>query len=259
MPSAAFTINSSSVTYLAVEPGSTVNLALSSTQGVNSVQWTVEGSHDPAATNPTITPGGSPLGATASFTMPSGLGQSYRIQCQINGGEDANGQAQELYTRSAVVGVANSNGLLPFASGETYERSVTHGSTKDINTAIGNGMVNAARSIVTTTDATAEVIATIETQSDYQYLVYAVASSREDSSSNSAWQSIRFLYTNKGGTLAQQGDTYFDDLNYDDIAQGNLSVATSGTNILVRLTGKAATTIRHEYIVEYFAQRIATS
>lgn len=134
MASANFTVNATSVPpAVAVSASSTVTLALVSTVGVRNIAWSIIGNHAAAASNPTITPAGSPSGATASFVMPSGAGQAYIVQCVINGGVDETGQAVTNYTKTAKVGVNNSNTRLPFALGETTESSATHGIIEDLN------------------------------------------------------------------------------------------------------------------------------
>jgi hypothetical protein len=139
MASAAFLVNDGDPAGgVAVSASSTVNLALESTVGVSTVVWSIEGNHSSDATNPTITPAGSPSGATASFPMPAGDGQSYIVQAKINNGRNANGQVDESYTFRALVGVNNDAGMLPFAAGETYERSETHGYTEALNTVANN-------------------------------------------------------------------------------------------------------------------------
>lgn len=261
MPSAGFTVNGQAVTELAVEPSTLVTLALTDTSYVDVVDWTVIGSHSSSATNPVITPSGSPYGSTATFTMPAGYSQCFVVQSEVNGGRDSNGAYQASYVSSAVIGVASISGVMPFAANETYERDPTHGWTDVINRAItGNSSNVAASGKLTTTDAaTVNTIATIATSSEYQYFVSAIVSSRQSASSNTAFTHLRFLMTNKGGTLAQQGTDDLDALNYDAITMTGIVSTTSGTNILVTFQGKAATTIRHEYLVEYIAMRIPTS
>lgn len=149
MASANFTVNGSSVPpELAVSASSTVTLALLSTTGVNTVTWSIIGNHAESAVNPTITPAGTPSGATATFPMPSGAGQAYIVQCQINGGVDAEGVIQSSYTKTALVGVVSAGGAVPFAFGESFERSATHGYTEALN-----GVVNSGGSVLTAAEA----------------------------------------------------------------------------------------------------------
>lgn len=132
--SAAFSVEGSTPTgAVAVAASSTVDLALLSTSGVNTVAWSIVGNHSSAASNPTITPAGSPSGATASFVMPAGAGQAYLVQCVVNGGVDANGDADAALTKRHIVGVNNAAGFVPFCVGEELERQATHGWTEELN------------------------------------------------------------------------------------------------------------------------------
>lgn len=140
MASAAFTVNGSAVPpEVAVSALSTVTLALVSVTGVRTIEWSIVGNHAAAAVNPTITPS---TGNPATFTMPSGGAQAYLVQCKINGGVDETGQAVTDYIKRALVGVLNSDLRVPFAVGETTERSATHGTTEALNS-IGGGSLPA--------------------------------------------------------------------------------------------------------------------
>lgn len=126
--SATFTVNSTATTEaVAVSASSTVNLALVSTTGVDVVQWSIVGNHAPGLTNPTITAAGSPNGATATFPMPAGVGQSYLVKCVVNPGRD------DEDSKTAMVGVLNASGRIPFALGEELERHATYGWTVPLN------------------------------------------------------------------------------------------------------------------------------
>jgi hypothetical protein len=134
MSSADFTLNGASAPpELAVAGGATVTLALVSITGVRTIVWSIVGNDSHTRVNPTITPAGSPLGATATFTMPAGTGQGYRVQCQVNGGVDDEGTYQPQLTKTAIVGVINAAGFVPFCSGETTERNATYGYTEQLN------------------------------------------------------------------------------------------------------------------------------
>lgn len=127
MASAAFTVNGSATPpEKAVSASSTVTLALTDTS-FRTADWSIVGNHHPSAVNPTITPGGSPLGATATFPMPAGVGQSYIVQVVVNNGRDDEGAEQSSLTKRALVGVNAASGQLPFAAGETNERSLEYG------------------------------------------------------------------------------------------------------------------------------------
>lgn len=134
MASANFTVNGHAVPpEIAVSASSLVTLALLSISGVDTVQWSIIGNHAEDAVNPAITPAGTPLGATATFTMPAGDAQAYLIECKVNGGVDSEGVEQSSYVKTALVGVVNARGEVPFAFGEAFERSATHGTTEAFN------------------------------------------------------------------------------------------------------------------------------
>lgn len=127
MANANFTINGNATPpAIAVSASTTVTLALTDT-AFRTVTWSIVGNHHPSAVNPTITPGGSPLGATATFSMPSGAGQAYIVECVVNGGRDDEGAEQAYLTKRALVGVLAASGQIPFAAGEIYERHATYG------------------------------------------------------------------------------------------------------------------------------------
>ena len=143
MPSPNFTINGSATPpEKAVAYNATVTLALLSTSGVNTIAWSIVGTDSTGTPSPAITPGGSPLGATATFTMvadpATGLGASLRVQCKVNGGLDSAGQVDPSLTKTALVGVHNVAGIVPLAVGEQFERDAVQGWTGPINTALAN-------------------------------------------------------------------------------------------------------------------------
>lgn len=141
MASSAFTANGSS-SPVAVAAGATVTLALTSVTGVRLIEWSILGGSDSTQSTPTITPAGTPSGATATFTMSStvgAVGVSWIVQCRINGGVDDAGQVVSSYTTTAIVGVLNVNGYLPFAVGEKLERNSTNGIANDLNAQLGGG------------------------------------------------------------------------------------------------------------------------
>ncbi len=141
MASPNFTINGSACPpEKAVAYGATVTLALLSTSGVNTIAWSIVGTDSADTAIPAITPGGSPLGATATLTMVSdpgtGLGASLLVRCLVNGGRDAAGQIDESLSKTALVGVPNTAGIIPFSVGEEFERDSTHGWTPSLNQAL---------------------------------------------------------------------------------------------------------------------------
>jgi hypothetical protein len=133
--SSTFTVEGAAVTgAVAVAYGTTVDLALTSLTDVCTVSWSIVGSSDPSYTDPTITPAGTPLGATASFPMiadpGTGEGASFMVQVIC---ADAYGNTS---TSRAIVGVNNAVSLVPFCAGEKLERHSTHGWTGQLNQTI---------------------------------------------------------------------------------------------------------------------------
>lgn len=132
--SALFSVNgSTSIIEHPAAYNSTVNLALVSLTDVRTISWSIASTSKAGVTAPTITPGGSPTGATASFTMPAdpgdGLGRSFIVQCTVAG-------AGTTATHRMVVGAANDAGILPICVDETTERNATHGWSGRLNEAL---------------------------------------------------------------------------------------------------------------------------
>jgi hypothetical protein len=123
--SAAFLVNDSpNPAEHIVAFGATVNLALVSIVGADVITWTVLCASEPGYPLPAITPTGTPLGSTATFTMGADpaddIGRSYRVRCTVS-------NANEIATEDALIGAVNVNGIVPLAPGEELERSRTHG------------------------------------------------------------------------------------------------------------------------------------
>lgn len=134
MASANFTVNGNATPpAIAVAADTLVTLALTDTS-FRTAQWSIVGNHDSGATNPTITPAGTPLGATATFTMPNVAGgQGFLVQVVVNNGVDDAGQERADLTKRAIVGVVSAAGEIPFVAGETYERDAVYGWTLVLN------------------------------------------------------------------------------------------------------------------------------
>jgi hypothetical protein len=141
MANANFTVNGDAVPpQYSADYSDPITLALVSTSGVRTVAWSIIGISRSGLTLPTITPGGSPSGTTATFTVgtnPGGtLGISYLLQCQVNGGTDDEGTEDSSLTKTALVGVENSVGIVPSAFGETFERDTELGYIDAFNQAL---------------------------------------------------------------------------------------------------------------------------
>jgi hypothetical protein len=123
--SAAFTVNAvANPAEHHVEHGSTVTLAIVSTVGVDGVEFSIPYCYPSTRSIPALTEGGTPLGASATFAMPSdpadGLGTTFLIKCTVTSGND-------IVESQAVVGVVNGYGFLTPVAQETTERSTVHG------------------------------------------------------------------------------------------------------------------------------------
>jgi hypothetical protein len=121
---------SSAIQAHAVAYGATVDLAALSLS-YQTITWEIVSSSKSGSAAPAITPGGTPVGATASFTQVSdpgdGLGRSWVIKCTQT---DAQGNADVRYR---VVGTANANGKLPICADEGAYRDATHGWSQEFN------------------------------------------------------------------------------------------------------------------------------
>lgn len=138
--SSEFTINGELPTdAIAVDAGSEVTLALVSVAGANGIEWSIAGNDHSSRINPSIALSGSPQGATASFVMPAdvgdGLGQSYRVKCEVSDGK----RPASTSTTIRIVGISNTNGVVPFAAGEDFDRNAIYGWTMLMNLALSNG------------------------------------------------------------------------------------------------------------------------
>lgn len=97
---------------------------------------------------------------------------------------------------------------------------------------------------VKTTDATVTVASTIATTVDKVYLIraYVVACTEPTVTTNQAGYTRVGLFKNIGGTLSLVGSVSAGTTIETD-ATWDATISTSGTNIVVNVTGVAATTI----------------
>jgi hypothetical protein len=241
--SAAFTINGSSPTGgIAVAASSVVTLAVTSLTGVQTVVWEIVGNDNSARTNPTITAAGSPNGATASFTMPAdigdGLGQCYIVKCTVSDG----GTPISSVSSTGVVGVNNPLGVLPLAYGEETERSATHGWVHPYNKLMAGNPRSYAS--VSTTDATVTTVLTIPVDSNTTVSFGARWFGRLNGGTTQAMRESTFVMRRIGAGPVQWGSTndVFSTAK-DDATWGALDFTVSGNDVIIRVTGKAATNI----------------
>ncbi len=122
--------------------GSTIDLALTSTDGATSIVWEIMGCSEPTEAIPVITPAGSPSGATASFVFPADsadtLGRTFLVRCTVSNQVRGADGAYQQDIQYAVIGAENSQGELPIVPGEKNYRHGTHGWAPEINRALNN-------------------------------------------------------------------------------------------------------------------------
>lgn len=137
--SAQFTVNGdTNPAEHIVAYGDTVQLALLSIVGADIIAAEIVASSFSGDPLPVVTLGGSPLGATATFTAPAdpldNLGRSFRFKYSV-------ANTVENDVQYAVIGVPNVKFFIPLIPGEELERDRTHGWTQIINRALIAGNV----------------------------------------------------------------------------------------------------------------------
>lgn len=247
MSSTQFTVNGTdtSPAEVIVAPGSVVSLAVDSLSGLDTIEWSVEASSDSDLAPPTITPAGTPSGATATFTIDDTMGVAYRILCTGNGNTSS-----PIYAR-AVIGTPDVFGGAKLTLDEDDARDATDGWLETYNASI-EGKPFASGSFETE-DATPEVLATIPTFDDFIYVLGIVTNSREGT--NLAYDASRVMYKNIGGTLTQVGSDVDDDLNFDNITVTGVSHTTSSENIVVSWTGAGGTDVKTQYWIQIYQNK----
>ena len=105
---------------------------------------------------------------------------------------------------------------------------------------IRSGPQRIHRGLVTTTDATATTIFTFATKTDAAYIFTAEIVGRSTGGAVGAYK--RTFYAKNIGAALTLGAAQ-DDFTFEDTAAWAVSFATSGTDILFKVTGAAATTI----------------
>lgn len=91
-----------------------------------------------------------------------------------------------------------------------------------------------------TTDATPTTFATIATTTDSVILVESVVVGIKDDQKRAYGSTILSVYRNDSGTLSSVGETLTEHSDFTTATSGS---TTSGTNILIQVTGEAATNI----------------
>lgn len=261
MTSAAFTVNGGA-TPAVVTGGSTVSLALLSTSGVGSIEWSILGGSDSTQTKPVITPAGSPPGATASFTMssPTGtLGVSWVVQCRINSGIDANKAPVNEYTQTALVGVLNAKSIIPFAAFESFERNPSTGIADDLNQALaetgGAGTITPTfQDSFTSTSATAAVIRNVGLPDNAISRVVVLCFARNTTTQWYKCKSSTEWYRAAGGGATELGGEDGPQFK-DNITVTGLSIVGNGDGIDIKYGGSGSVHTRG--VMQIYIESIA--
>lgn len=230
-----------------VTAGNTITIQLASLAGVRGWSITVVG-RDDAVASPTLTVNYTTC--TATFTAPAAP-WALIFQSRVNGGVDLNGQAQDDYTTTFGVYCTGSGNARLMAVNERTEGSSGFGWITKINsllrTLIG-GVPLAGET--TTTDATVTTIATIAIPDNTNIAIEVYVGAKKAATATKAFFAYRQKYYRNGGAPTAWG-TSPEDIGTD--ADGNpwtVTFAVSGNNVLVKLTGAAATTIKWQWEVK---------
>lgn len=95
---------------------------------------------------------------------------------------------------------------------------------------------------VQTTDATVTSLATLATTDDYTYIITAEVQGAVNTGGNTAGYGRAATFKNVAGTLSQVGSTTAL-WTHEDAAGWDCDIDADGTDIRIRVTGAAATTI----------------
>lgn len=259
MPSAAFTLNGAASPCTTASAGGVVALALLSTSGVGTVEWTILGGSDSSKTKPTITAAGSPPGATAQFIMNSdvdgSIGLSWVVQCKINAGIDANGAPVPAYTATGIVGVLNPLGIIPFAAFESFERNAIVGIANDLNRAMKQaaaGQTSATYSNTLTIGATTTtLLQQIPLADNTKYRIYVYISARDTGNNEAEWSSFTSWKRAGGGNASQLGSDYgpapVSEISNATLSGNWVTVAASTSNVNVSLITSNSSHIKVTY------------
>jgi hypothetical protein len=254
--SAAFSINSTNVptsSGAAVESdyGSTVTLALLSTTGAVSIDWTIAGSSDPDLSTPSITKAGSPIGATATFTFPAteqGIrGAAYMVKATVT---DGNG---DTATAFGIVGVPNGAGVVPMVAGETTARHATHGWSQIVNDVLIGAPIGTY--LGTTTGSTRTNVIAVTVGDDRIARITTLWTGRDLTTSGIHYREASYLYKKQGGTLAQVGSDNVTFLSAYD-ATWAASHSGSGGVVYVSVKGDSSNDVEWRVATWKFEQRL---
>lgn len=245
MTSAAFSIDGTTVprsngNAIETTHGATVNLALLSTVGADTITWTIAGLSSPDAIAPTITKSGTPLGSTASFVMPAELvddvggGLSVGVKCRV---QDGNGTRYESF---GVVGVPTIGGAVPVVAGEdNHWRHETVGWTTIVNQSLLGFPYGAVSS--TSTGSTPTTALTVLIPPGKIAVIDSVWSAYDTvSEQRLIRQSSMVVKNNIAGTSASQVGSDVDMINVADDLTWSSTFQVSGSSVNIRYAGDAS-------------------
>lgn len=230
-----------------VTAGNTITIQLASLAGVRGWSITVVG-RDDAVASPTLTVNYTTC--TATFTAPAAP-WALLFQSVVNGGVDLNGQVQDDYTATFAIFATGSGGVRLLAVNERYEGSNEFGWITKINDVIRTlqgGATTAGRTV--TTNATVTTVATIAIPDNCNFVMEVYAAAKKAATATKAFFAYRQAYYRNGGAPTAWGTSPVD-LGTD--ADGNpwtVTLVVSGNNVLVKVTGAAATTIAWQWDVK---------
>lgn len=239
MTSADFSINGTEVpiaTGLAVSStyGSTVSLALLDVSGAAAIDWAVLGVSGTDIAVPTVSKTGVPLGATASFAIPSdngkGFGVSYDVRCRVT---DGNGDRVESH---GIVGVPNAGGAVPLAAGEEIARHPTLGWTVFVNQ-MAMGFPHTTWS-ATTVDATITTAATVNIPTGEVVRVASIWSAYDATAGHRLFREAVAYYHGVAGVATSLGSEVVV-IDHEDDASWEATFTPSGSDVLIRYRGDA--------------------
>lgn len=228
--------------------GATVTLALASVTGVQSIAWAVASKAPAALSSPTITPAGTPSGATATFTFPADpggdTGATLRISCTVT-------TATGTVVTYGIVGVPSSGGFLPVCPDEEFERSSTQGWADEIN---GIAAVHPLRrkATVQTTNATVTTLDSATLAAGTVSMVRATVLARSTADICNGYD-LYAVVDQTGGTAALVGSAF--GTAREEAAGWDATIDCDAATVRIRITGAAATTInwRANWSIETYA------
>jgi len=143
--------------------------------------------------------------------------------------------------------LAINNSVVATVSGSTFTGAVRVKAHSGYN---GSDFVTTTAA-VTTTNTSATTIATISTAASRAYLIEARIVGRHSTDANRAGYVLRAVYyTGGGGSLSRQGSDSID-FSVESDSTWNVSTTTSGTDILIQVTGGSGQTVYWVATVTY--------